>query len=237
MRISLRPNANFLRYTMTQDLKARGSRSVRRAIEVGVTKEGETFAAGAAATERPKCIVTGGQATMSVTFEGQTFPLCCSGCLGEFNDNPQKYVKKAALMLQRARRQSRNPAAARPAHAAATTHSPATSSNQRIASATAAKAKTKESPAAKKVAERPMKDERRTRTTPAERTNRPLPRKTPPKQPPPKRQREPPRSFDSAAPSNARARPTQALANYREVVKDYAEHSVGQDRRGTDQGD
>ena len=36
---------------------------------------------------------------MSVTFEGKTFPLCCSGCLGEFNDNPEKYVKKAALML------------------------------------------------------------------------------------------------------------------------------------------
>ena len=36
---------------------------------------------------------------MSVTFEGKTFPLCCTGCLGEFNDNPQKYVKKAALLL------------------------------------------------------------------------------------------------------------------------------------------
>ena len=99
MQISLRPNANFLRYTMTQDIKLEGAAQFARAIEVGVTKEGETFAAGAAATERPKCIVTGGQATMSVTFEGQTFQLCCSGCLGEFNDNPQKYVKKAALLL------------------------------------------------------------------------------------------------------------------------------------------
>jgi YHS domain-containing protein len=99
MQISLRPNANFLRYTMTQDTKFEGEAQFVRAIEVGVTKEGESFAAGAATTERPKCIVTGGQATMSVTFEGQTFQLCCSGCLGEFNDNPRKYVKKAALLL------------------------------------------------------------------------------------------------------------------------------------------
>ncbi len=99
MRMSLRPNANYLRYTMTQDRKDPDAAVFSRTLEVGVTKEGEAFAAGATTTERPKCIVTGGLATLSVTFEGKTFPLCCSGCLGEFNDNPEKYVKKAALML------------------------------------------------------------------------------------------------------------------------------------------
>jgi YHS domain-containing protein len=99
LRISLRPNANYLRYTMMHDRKEPGAPLFTRTTEVGVTKAGETFAAGASSTERPKCIVTGGAATMSVSFEGRTFPLCCSGCLGEFNDNPQKYVKKAALML------------------------------------------------------------------------------------------------------------------------------------------
>jgi YHS domain-containing protein len=99
MRISVRPNANFLRYTLTQERKAPGAATFSRTLEIGVTKEGETFAAGAAATERGKCIVTGGLASMSVNFEGKSYPLCCSGCLGEFNDNPQKYVKKAALLL------------------------------------------------------------------------------------------------------------------------------------------
>ncbi len=99
LRISFRPNANYLRYTMTHDRKAPGAAVFARTTDVGVTKEGETFAAGAAATERAKCIVTGGAATMTVSFEGKSFPLCCSGCLGEFNDNPQKYVKKAVLML------------------------------------------------------------------------------------------------------------------------------------------
>ena len=41
MRISIRPNANFLRYTMTQDLKPSGSAQFAKAIEIGVTKEGE----------------------------------------------------------------------------------------------------------------------------------------------------------------------------------------------------
>jgi hypothetical protein len=99
LRISLRPNANYLRYTMMHDHKAPGAAVFSRTTDVGVTKEGETFAAGASTTERAKCIVTGGAATMTVAFEGKSFPVCCSGCLGEFNDNPQKYVKKAALML------------------------------------------------------------------------------------------------------------------------------------------
>ena len=34
---------------------------------------------------------------MSVTFEGKTYPLCCSGCKDEFQDKPAKYVKKAML--------------------------------------------------------------------------------------------------------------------------------------------
>ena len=62
MRISLRPNANYLRYTMAQDRKDPDAAVFsRHATEVGVTKEGEAFAAGATTTERPKCIVTGGR--------------------------------------------------------------------------------------------------------------------------------------------------------------------------------
>ncbi len=47
LRISLRPNANFLRYTMMHDRKPPGAAVFTRTTEVGVTKEGEAFAAGA----------------------------------------------------------------------------------------------------------------------------------------------------------------------------------------------
>jgi hypothetical protein len=99
MRVTLWPNANFIRYTMTDDRQGPEAFQYKRMIEIGLTKEGESFAAGAAAAERPKCIVTGGAATLTVSFQGQTIPLCCTGCRDEFNGDPEKYLKKAALML------------------------------------------------------------------------------------------------------------------------------------------
>jgi len=99
LRLSLRPNANFIRYTMTEDRQEPGAFEYSRMIEVGLTKEGESFAAGSTTTERPKCIVTGGAAALTLTYQGRTYPICCTGCRDEFNDNPEKYVKKAALSL------------------------------------------------------------------------------------------------------------------------------------------
>jgi YHS domain-containing protein len=100
MRLSFRPNANFIRYTMGVDRKDAGAVQFHRATEVGLTKEGESLAAGASSSERAKCIVTGGAATMTLSYQGQTFPICCTGCRDEFNENPEKYIKKASLMAQ-----------------------------------------------------------------------------------------------------------------------------------------
>jgi len=99
LRLSLRPNANFIRYTMTADRQEPGDFQFSRVIEMGLTKEGESLAGSSTAAERPKCIVTGGAAAMTLTYQGRTFPICCTGCRDEFNDNPEKYIKKAALML------------------------------------------------------------------------------------------------------------------------------------------
>jgi len=33
---------------------------------------------------------------MTVSYQGKTFPVCCSGCRDEFNENPEKYASKAA---------------------------------------------------------------------------------------------------------------------------------------------
>ncbi len=93
----LTPNANFVRYTMRFMDQEAGSPQFKPVIDVGLTKEGESFAAGGSAADLPKCIVTGGAATMSVSYQGRSFPLCCSGCKDEFNDNPEKYIKKLAL--------------------------------------------------------------------------------------------------------------------------------------------
>jgi YHS domain-containing protein len=100
LRISIRPNSNFIRYTMGVDRKEPGAAQFHRSIEVGLTKEGESLAGGTTSSDRPKCIVTGGAATMTITYQGQTFPICCTGCRDEFNESPEKYIKKASLMVQ-----------------------------------------------------------------------------------------------------------------------------------------
>src|SRR6185437_9534403 len=87
----------FVRYTVQVADREPGAPQYKRTVEVSLTKEGEAFAAGSAATDLPKCVVTGGAATMTVSYQGKSFPLCCSGCRDEFNDNPEKYIKKAAL--------------------------------------------------------------------------------------------------------------------------------------------
>src|SRR5262249_39674681 len=100
LRLSLWPNANFVRYTLRVDRREPGAVQFSPTIEIGLTREGETLAAGSSTTASPKCIVTGGAATMTLTYQGRTFPICCTGCRDEFNDNPEKYIQKAARLLR-----------------------------------------------------------------------------------------------------------------------------------------
>ncbi len=218
MRISLRPNGNFIRYTMTQDRKPSGAVQYSKTIEIGVTKEGETFAAGAAAAERPKCIVTGGLATMSVSFDGQTFPVCCSGCVGEFNDNPQKYVKKAALLQssQAAKSKSGQPA---PRRMRGRDDAFAGDVNESDASETPpAKAKQKESASATKVAKADEDDGEAAQAEKTEDKPAPAPKKKAGQTPAAKAATllRLGRTLERSGKTEA------ALANYREIVKDYA---------------
>ena len=99
-RLVLRPNSNMIRYQLVLERQSAGATRFKPAIDVGLTKEGESFAAGGAAADLPKCILTGGSATMTVTYQGKSYPVCCTGCRDEFNENPEKYVKKALLRGQ-----------------------------------------------------------------------------------------------------------------------------------------
>jgi len=99
--LTLFPNASKIRYTLSLARKEAGSPQYKKVTEVGVTKEGESFAAGGGAADLPKCILTGGAATMTVSYQGKSFPICCTGCRDEFLENPEKYVKKAALRAEK----------------------------------------------------------------------------------------------------------------------------------------
>ena len=67
--------------------------SFTRLYLVGATKEGEPFAEVAKGNE---CVVSGGTGTMTVTHNGKTYYVCCSGCRDEFKADPEKYIKLAA---------------------------------------------------------------------------------------------------------------------------------------------
>jgi len=97
-RWSLRLNSNQIRYTLDFDHQEQGAPQFTKGITVGLTKEGESFAAGGESANLPKCILTGGASTMTVSYKGKSYPICCSGCRDEFNEDPEKYVKKAALL-------------------------------------------------------------------------------------------------------------------------------------------
>jgi YHS domain-containing protein len=95
-RLILWPSSNQIRYVLWLERQDAGAPQFNRVVEVGLTKEGEAFAAGGSSSDLPKCIITGGAASMTIAFQGKSYPICCSGCRDEFNDNPEKYVKKAA---------------------------------------------------------------------------------------------------------------------------------------------
>jgi YHS domain-containing protein len=99
-RLVLWPYANMIRYALWLEHQDPGAPQFKRVIEVGLTKEGEAFAAGGSAADLPKCILTGGAASMTVSYQGKSYPICCSGCRDEFNEDPEKYVKKAALQAE-----------------------------------------------------------------------------------------------------------------------------------------
>jgi len=99
-RIVIWPYSNRIRYALWFERQDPAPRNSSGSSMVGLTKEGEAFAAGGSAADLPKCIITGGSATSTVTYQGKSYPLCCSGCRDEFNDNPEKYVKKAALRAE-----------------------------------------------------------------------------------------------------------------------------------------
>jgi YHS domain-containing protein len=99
-RLTLRPNSEKIRYTLVLDRQEPGAPQYSKVIEVGLTREGEAFAAGGASANLPKCIITGGAATMTVSYQGRSYDVCCTGCRDEFNDNPEKYVKKALARAQ-----------------------------------------------------------------------------------------------------------------------------------------
>jgi hypothetical protein len=72
-----------------------------RLAEVGYTREGTRLAvAGSGGAE---CIVTGGLGTMTVSYQGKTYYVCCTGCKQAFEEDPAGIIAEAAARAQKER--------------------------------------------------------------------------------------------------------------------------------------
>ena len=88
-RLTVNTAAEGIRFVGLYEKVAGGKGLGDTIYKVSGSKDGESFAGGG---KKNECVVTGGLGTMTVSYMGKTFYVCCSGCKDEFNDNPKKYV-------------------------------------------------------------------------------------------------------------------------------------------------
>jgi hypothetical protein len=87
-RISLRLVAGGDRLLVLLE-KSAAAGSFARLAEIGYTRKGSGFGKG---TTGPECVVTGGFGSIEVTYMGQKYFVCCTGCRDYFNDNPEEVL-------------------------------------------------------------------------------------------------------------------------------------------------
>jgi YHS domain-containing protein len=93
-RLTLNTISEGIRLNLQSELQKDGAGLFDTVYKAVGNKEGESLAGGGA--KKPECIVTGGTATISVSYMGKSYYVCCTGCRDEFNANPQKYIDAAA---------------------------------------------------------------------------------------------------------------------------------------------
>lgn len=90
-RLKMNTAAEGVRFVYRVEYRPSGRTIFYPSYQVGFTKEGESLGGEETKVE---CVVTGGLGKIPVTYNGQTYYVCCSGCLEAFNENPAKYVKE-----------------------------------------------------------------------------------------------------------------------------------------------
>lgn len=71
-----------------------GGKDLVKLAEVGYTRKGSGFGVSQKDNE---CIVTGGEGEIKVEHKGKTYYVCCTGCLIEFKEDPEKVLAEFKL--------------------------------------------------------------------------------------------------------------------------------------------
>ena len=81
--------AEGVRFIYRMAHKEDGSQLYHKDFLVQATREGEALGP----TESKNiCVVSGGLGKIQVSYKGETFWVCCSGCADAFKENPEKYI-------------------------------------------------------------------------------------------------------------------------------------------------
>jgi hypothetical protein len=88
-----------VRFIYRFNRKAAGSTIYKKEFIVTGNRDGESFAA--AKGKGAICVVSGGVGTSTVSYKGETFYVCCSGCRDAFNENPEKYIKEFKAKMKK----------------------------------------------------------------------------------------------------------------------------------------
>jgi YHS domain-containing protein len=92
-RISVNTLADGVRMQLKVEKQEGGKGLFLSAFSMAGNRSGESLAGAA---KKAECIVTGGAASIPVTFGGKQYFVCCSGCRDAFNETPEKYIAEAA---------------------------------------------------------------------------------------------------------------------------------------------
>jgi len=90
-RLTMNTLADGIRFSLKVETQEGGKGPFASAYQMTGNKEGESLGATA---KKPECVVTGGAASIAVSYQGKTYYVCCSGCRDAFNENPEKFLKK-----------------------------------------------------------------------------------------------------------------------------------------------
>lgn len=90
-KLKLSTAASGIRLNVLYEVQTGGKGLAGTVYKASGNKEGQSIAGG---VRKPECVVTGGSASIKVSYKGKDYYVCCSGCADEFRANPEKYVNK-----------------------------------------------------------------------------------------------------------------------------------------------
>lgn len=74
--------------------RARGKSAFTLRDVIGSQREGVSFAKADDDYGDRECVISGGLGTSTVSFNGKSYYVCCSGCAAAFNDDPARWIAR-----------------------------------------------------------------------------------------------------------------------------------------------